>query len=405
MKETKKDKIIVARLWARYDGCVPTRAPIILGVDPEKYRTICVFLKKSSDKPNYLEEMGYKTFYISDKKFFRIINVAVICKLARILKDEKVDILHCHRHQATIYGTIAAKLAGVPVVFGHVHGLNRSKAPRRRFINSLVLKRVNKILTVGQAVQNDVLRNNPVVRPDQVVSLGNSIDFDQFANVQISKKKAKKNLGLDVNSFIFGTVGRQVPTKGLSHLIKAFTLVKQYLPSGHLLFVGDGRNRAVLERQATQTNYSGSIHFLGKRSDVPNILKAIDVFVLPSIAEGLPRALLEAMAAGVPCIGTNIGGIPEILGCNKYGYLVPPKDESALANAMIKLWKMSEEEKAKLAKQAKHRIRGCYTHEIVIEKLQNIYDETFAASQCGNYHTKSAALAKEAAESVPCVKE
>ena len=100
------------------------------------------------------------------------------------------------------------------------------------------------------------------------------------------------------------------------------------------------------------------------------------MFVLPSIgSEGLPRALLEAMAAGIPCVGANISGIPEILDDGKFGFLVRPKDAQALAQAMMEVIKMSERERARLVEKSRQRIMNDYSHEVIIERLQKIYDE------------------------------
>ena len=105
----------------------------------------------------------------------------------------------------------------------------------------------------------------------------------------------------------------------------------------------------------------------------------MDVYVHPSVgSEGLPRALLEAMAAGIPCIGTELGGVPEIFDNGGFGFLVPPKDDSALAEVMIKSARMSPLEREKLIDNARHRVYTCYTHRLVIERLEKTYDAEYA---------------------------
>jgi len=375
----KDGKIVVARLWHQYKGGVPSRTPVILGINPQKYQTIFIYLMGNSDEPNYFELKGYKTFYISRKKNLRMFNLWTIWKLTGVLKQEKVDILHCHLHKASVYGAIAARVAGVPVVFSHVHGLNRSKSWQRKLINRLVLRKVNKIFAVGESVRKDVLESNPFLSPEKVVSLGNSIDYGRYNQVEISKQQAKEDIGLKADSFVFGTIGRLTSTKGYSYLIEAFAQLKEQIPSAHLIFVGEGRLQNELEQQAAETPYADSIHFLGPRSDITSILKAIDVSVLSSIAEGLPRSLLEAMAARVPCIGTKVGGIPEILADGEFGYLVSPKDDDALAEAMMKIANISEQERERLIKKARQRVTDEYSHEIVRKKLENIYEMEYRA--------------------------
>ena len=369
----KDGKIVVARLWHQYKGGVPSRTPVILGINPQKYQTIFIYLMGNSDEPSYFELKGYKTFYISRKKNLRMFNLWTIWKLTGVLKQEKVDILHCHLHKASVYGATAARVAGVPVVFSHVHGLNRSKSWQRKLIN----RKINKKLAVGESVRKDVLESNPFLSPEKVVSLGNSIDYGRYNQVEISKQQAKEDIGLKADSFVFGTIGRLTLTKGYSYLIEAFARLKEQIPSAHLIFVGEGRLQNELEQQAAETPYADSIHFLGPRSDITSILKAIDVFVLSSIAEGLPRSLLEAMAARVPCIGTKVGGIPEILADGEFGYLVSPKDDDALAEAMMKIANISEQEREKLIKKAWQRVADEYSHEIVRKKLENIYETEY----------------------------
>ena len=119
------------------------------------------------------------------------------------------------------------------------------------------------------------------------------------------------------------------------------------------------------------------VHFLGRRDGIPQLLRAMDVFVLASVAEGMPRVILEAMAAGVPCIGTNVGGVPEILSDSKFGCVVEPGDSAAFAEAMINVANTPAEELEKNIAKARDRVRQCYSHQVATEKLRELYESEF----------------------------
>ena len=369
-------KTAIAWLCLKYEGKGPPMHAAFLGLDDNKYRKVCIYLKKNSDKANELERHNIKTFYLSEKKFFRVFNFAVVFKLSRILKQEGIKILHCQRHQAAVYGAFAARIAKTPLVFVHVHGLNRSKSFRRRLINWLALGKTTKIIAVSQAVRTDILECNWSIRPEQVVCLNNSIDWPRFANASIGKERAKEMIGLKPDSFVFGTVGRLAPTKGFSVLIKAFSRVKKEMPNSELVIVGQGRLQDKLSAEAAETGFKESIHFFGYRADVEKILQAMDVFVMPSIAEGMPGALLEAMAAGIPCIATNVGGIPEVLEQGTLGKLVKPADEKELGEAMLDFAQAGATNK-QVIDEARERIKSEYNHSVIIKKLEDIYETEY----------------------------
>lgn len=367
-------KYIVARLFSKDEGSVPSRMPVFLGINPEKYEVIFVYNAKDLKRPNIFKEKGKKVLYASSKKNVPSFSPTIIWKLSRLLKAEKVDIVHCHQHKATVYGVLAAKLAGVPVIFAHVHGTGRTRNFGRRLINSIIFRWVSRILTVGEAVKKDVILNNPSVDPGKVTSVGNSIDYDKFSNVTKSDVIRSEKFDIKKDTFVFGTAGRLAETKGQKFLIDAFAQVKKQIPNSLLLFAGTGELKDELEKQATETGLADSVHFLGRIDNMPEFYSAIDVFIMSSIAEGLPRGLMEAMAAGVLCIASNTGGIPEILENGKYGFLVEPQDSKALCLAMLKAANMPNDEKTKMVSAAKEQVRENFCHSAVIKREEKIYD-------------------------------
>ena len=137
-------------------------------------------------------------------------------------------------------------------------------------------------------------------------------------------------------------------------------------------------------QQVAKVSLDDSVYFLGRRDDIPRLLRAMDAFVLPSIgSEGMPLVILEAMAAGVPCIASLLSGIPEVINDCDVGLLLPPGDESALGEAMITLAHMPRDDYERLTEKARDRIRRFFAHEVVREKLKNLYEKEFEAGvQC-----------------------
>jgi glycosyltransferase involved in cell wall biosynthesis len=294
--------------------------------------------------------------------------------LAKILKNENVDILDCHKHKSIVYGTIAGKLAKVPIILAHVHGIGRTRNLRRKLLNRFILPGVDKILAVGQAVKDDILRNNPSIKPEKVINLGNSIDYDYFASPVYDKQSSRQKLGIPQNSFVFAAAGRLAPTKGQEYLIRAFAHVRKQLNNAQLLIAGTGEMKNKLENLVSKLGCSSAVRFLGHVDNMTEFYSMTDVFVLSSVAEGLPRTLIEAIAAGVLCIATSTGGIPEILDNGRFGLLVPPKDTNALAEAMFKAAKMPQQEKSAIISAAKEYIKANYSHGIMIKRIEKIYD-------------------------------
>jgi len=380
----KEGKITVALLWSKYSGNVTSVNDLVLGFDKERFNVIFIYLRGYGDEKNLLKEAGYEVFYLSNTERINTFRFSILFKLVRILKEQNVDIIHCHAHKSTVYGTVAAVLAKTPVVMAHVHGLGRSRNFRRKLMNFLLFKKINRIVPVAESVREDVLKNNWSVPEEKISVLENSIDYGRFADVSISKEDAKRILGLPSDAFVFGTIGRLAPTKGLLYLIEAFPKVKEQKPSAHLVLFGDGPCRAEIEQQASNMSCRDSIHFLGHRDNIEQLLRGMDVFVLSSVAEGMPRAILEVMAAGIPCIATEVGGIPEIISGNNVGVLVPPKDSEALAEAMINIANIPDEKLEKQVLKAQNRVRRFYSHQVVREKVRKLYESELKTSYKGS---------------------
>lgn len=380
----RKGKINLALFWPKY-GKVTFIDELILTLDRDRFNVIFIYLSGYGVDKNLIEEAGYEVFYLSDIKRIKAFRFSILLRLIKLLKERNVDILHCHRHKPTFYGALAGMFAKTTVVLSHVHGLSRTRNVGRRLLNFLAFKRVNRIIGCARSVRDDVLKNNPYLRPEKVIALQNSIDFERFANSSITKAEAKSKLAsVPAGAFVYGMVARFGPYKGHSFLIKAFERVRKQVPSAHLILVGDGPLKKEIQQQVARANLDHSVAFLGLRDDIPMLLRAMDAFVLPSIgSEGMPLVILEAMASGVPCIASSLSGIPEVITNSDVGCLVPPGDENALAEAMIALVNTPEQKRKENIKKAQNRVRKCFAHDIVGVKLAKLYEDEFASSKAG----------------------
>ena len=343
----------------------------------DNFETILITVKKRPKDPDYIDQFGHKVFYLFDEEQENSrFTFGAIRKLVNILKAEKIDILHAHRHRPSSYAC-AAKLFLKPlIVISHVHGLQRTRNINRTLQNMLWFSLCDKIIGCANAVCGDVIAHNIFVNQKKVIMLENSVDYNRYASVNITKQQARLNFPENYrNGFILGNVARFRPYKGHDILVKAFKKVLASLPEARLVLVGDGPCKNKIEKQIEQANLSRFILLTGRRNDIPNLLRAFDLFVLPSIdSEGMPLCLLEAMSASIPCIATKLSGIPEVINDEIVGHLVKPGDVDELADAMLLYAKTHKEHLEKIAKAGCERIKIKFSHDVILQKLITIYN-------------------------------
>lgn len=374
----QEGKIVVALLWKSDAGTATSINDLALALDRERFEVILIFLGSNGSSPGRLQE-AKGIFHLPGgwtgvTRFF-----PTVIRLARILRAHRVAVLHCHNPKANLYGTVAGALAKTPAVLVQFHGLRRTRGISRRLQNLLIFRRAAKIIGVAEAVKMDIVGSNWRVPRDRLVVLENSVGYDRFAHVATSRAEARGMLEMPPDAVVFGTIGRLTATKGLPYLLRAFAIVRERMPAAHLVLLGDGPDRARLERQAMGTPHRDAIHFLGYRPNVEQLLQGMDVFVLASVAEGMPRVILEAMAAGVPCVSTAVGGIPEMLDQGRLGALAAPGDAEGLARSMLETAAMPPAKRQDLIEQSQRHVRLRYSHDVVRAKLAAIYEQEFKA--------------------------
>ena len=260
---------------------------------------------------------------------------SIVDDLVELIRREKIDLVHGHLYHANLYARFAAKRAGVPGVIT-VHNTYAKRKWHRQLLNWYLARSTAKIIAVSDSIRDDIIHFDRVAA-NKVVTILNGIDTARSQST-LSKAEARQRLHLPDDATVLVTIGRLVEQKGHTVLLQA---LQQLQANGqrniHALFVGDGSWRERLQRQADNAGLGARVHFLGTRTDIGDILRAGDLYVMPSLWEGLGLALLEGMAAGLPVLASRVGGMVEVLGEGQYGHLVEPNHPAALAAALQRL--------------------------------------------------------------------
>jgi len=273
-------------------------------------------------------------------------DVFAFSELVRLLRRVRPDIVHTHNPKPGLYGRLAARLAGVPVVVNTVHGLYATpEDPLLRRLAVYSAERLASGCSGAELVQNpddlEVLRRIGVAR-SKLVLLGNGIDLDRFhpRHDAADVSKARASLGLSGDKFVVGVVTRLVWSKGLRELFAAARAIARKRSDIVFCIVGpeDSHKRDALEASDIDAaRAAGNVSFCGLRHDIEELYCAFDVFALPSYREGFPRSAMEAAASGIPVIASDIRGCREVVENGTTGVLVPVRDADALCAAVCEL--------------------------------------------------------------------
>jgi sugar transferase (PEP-CTERM/EpsH1 system associated) len=255
-------------------------------------------------------------------------------RLVRLLRRLRPDVVHT-RNWATFDGVVAARLAGVSRIAHGEHGRDISdpegRHRRRNTFRRLLAPLVRRFVTVSDDLQRWLVHDVGIAA-SKVTRIHNGVDTDRYA--PRDRRASRAALQLPLDRTVIGTVGRLDPVKDHASLLRAFAALSGRDPDSILVIAGDGPCRDELQALAVSLGLTPRVRFLGVRHDVAAVLPSFDVFVLPSIAEGISNTILEAMAAGLPVIATRVGGNPELVVDGETGRLVPREDPERLAAAI-----------------------------------------------------------------------
>lgn len=310
-----------------------------------------------------------------------ISDIRALIGLYRRIRRTRPDIVHTHNSKAGFLGRLAARIAGVPVVIHTPHcfafmneGFGKFEKVLYLYLEKFAGLFTDRLITVSKSQEMDIVSRR-LIRQEKVCLIENSVDVSRFIrNGKVDIQKKKKELGLDESSLILGTVGVLNESKGHKFLIEALSRVIKDGFDARLIIAGEGYLQEELEALSQKMGVSSRANLLGYRYDIPEILSVMDVFVFTSLWEGMPLALLEAMAQGLPVVSTDVHGAVDLIRNNETGILVKKKDAIGLAGAIEYIISHRKEAKA-MGERAQRLIRERYSLDKHIKKLEGLYTE------------------------------
>lgn len=295
-----------------------------------------------------------------------------IVKLARFLRKQRFQILHAHDLWSNMIGMPAALLARTPVTITSQRDLSHDAwyGTYRRRVLRFLQRRSSVVLTNAKAIRDGLIEQDHLP-PDKVCVVYNGVDLDRF---HVSADREKMFPGSAGNKLIVLVGNMITDVKGHPVLISAAKEIVKVHPRTQFVLVGEGSKRSEFEQRVKDLGLEANFLFLGRRSDVPAILACCDIAVLPSLAEGLPNAVLEYLAAGLPVVATALGGNLEIIQDGTTGLLVPPQDSQALAAALIKV--LSDDAfAARISEAGNDYVKQNFSFERLVADVEQLYSK------------------------------
>jgi len=392
-------KIKVAHVITRFDkgGSAENTYLTVHGLDKEKYEVILI---KGLSQESHMskeetaaveknlaeaQDNGVRIFTLPSlvRSIALFTDIRALFALINIFRQEKPDIVHTHTSKAGILGRWAAFFAKISIIIHTPHGhifwgyFCKPMASVFILLERLTAGITDKIITLTQQEKNDHLRFN--IAPEEKFSVIHSgVDLSKFSKT-VNVREMKQQLCIPEESFVVGTVGRLTPVKGHKYLLKAASTVVQHKPQTIFVFLGDGELLMELEEMALSYGIKEHVKFLGWRPDVADVMATFDIFVLPSLNEGMGKVIVEAMAMAKPIIASNVGGIPDIVSPNDNAILFEPANSDMLAEKINYLY--NDNTKRKQMGERGKAIAHAFSAQDMIRKIDILYTRELASNE------------------------
>ncbi|MDD5674537.1 MAG: glycosyltransferase family 4 protein [Chitinivibrionales bacterium] len=310
-------------------------------------------------------------------------DVLALVNLYRLIHKNKYDIVHTHTSKAGILGRFAAKMAGTPVIIHTPHGhvfygyFSKALTAFYVFLEWAVMGFTDALITLTRREKQDYLDRH-IGPAAKIYPIYSGIPLEPFLTGKKPRAQVRAQLGISETEFVCGTVARLVAIKNHALIVEAAGLLVNHIKNIRFVFVGDGELHDQLTEQINNAGLSEHFLFLGWRSDVADLVRAFDIFVLCSKNEGMGRAFVEAQAAGVPVIGSRICGIPEVLLEGRTGLLIDHDRAHELAEKIMLLYN-NPERTTIMPQQCREWVNPRFSVETMVAEIERLYQKSLGS--------------------------
>jgi glycosyltransferase involved in cell wall biosynthesis len=292
---------------------------------------------------------------------------STVREIRNAIRAHGIDLVHTHGYKSNLYGYAAVRPLGLPIL-ATCHNWTRQSASLRVYelLDRMVLRRFPQVVAVSEAVRDSL--HEAGLRAERIATIDNGVDLQRFAS---GSPLFAQEIGKGTK-LVVGMVGRLVPQKGPELLLQAAHELLPRFPETLFVFVGDGPARPSLERLANELGIAQQVIFAGQRDDLPSVYAAMDVFALPSLNEGMPMTILEALASRKAIVATRVGAIPRLILPEKTGLLIEPGDAAGLLDALARLL-ADEPLRSRLAEAGLAWVRQNFSAQAMSQKYLDLY--------------------------------
>jgi glycosyltransferase involved in cell wall biosynthesis len=341
---------------------------ILPHIDQTKFKIFLAILRDDGSLKTRLQGSGIKIYHLKRKKF----DPFTLYDLIKIIRTEKIDLLHLYQYASSNFGRIAGRLTGIPVVL-HAGDLNYDYPWYQRIADRILKHATDHVLAVSESAKTSY-SNVRKIEPSKIKVVPNAVPKDGLTMMEPEAcNELKRKLNIADGYSIVGTVTRLHEVKGNEVLLQAASIVLKRLPETYFIIVGDGPLNIKLMQNAQELGIEKNVIFTGYQNNVSEFLSIFDVKVIASNTEGFPLVMLEAMVMGKAIVATAVGGIIEALADGISGLLVPPKNPDAMAQKILYLLQHPEERKKLGAAALEESKRFSLERHLTIQ--ENFYKE------------------------------